>query len=262
MTARPQSPPWAPNRSYPSRLISSAQARAIRRGPQPGSVGLPLNPNPGSDGHASAAAGPDSSWMPWLDACQRAYENTKIRLDVIFVQLVGLLKSGQIKSLVCTVDLKGGKIRSHELPPTIWEEIGIKSAQVMQTILPKWVKKKRAEGLLPDWWPEGSPQIYLKRSDVDRHWPTAAKPSLAETIEIGRQKPGPKADWKDFVTGELIRIVHFDGVPGNVAAVSRQLGRLCLQKFGKKPNAREIHRHVTQVLGPVRARMAQIRNSS
>ena len=204
---------------------------------------------------APAAAGPDSSWIPWLDACQRAYENTKMRLDVIFVQLADLLKSGQVKSLVCTVDRKAGKIRSHELPPMIWEEIGINSAQVLQTILQRWVKKKRAEGMLPDWWPQGAPQIYLKRSDVDRHWPAVAKPGLAETVEFGRQKPGPKADWKDFVTAELIRILHFDGVPNNVAAVSRRLSRLCLKKLGKKPNEREIQRHVAQVLRSARAQI-------
>ena len=43
-TKAPQSPPWATKRVYPSRAISSAQARPIRSGPQPVVVGLPENP--------------------------------------------------------------------------------------------------------------------------------------------------------------------------------------------------------------------------
>ena len=50
VTALPQSPPCATNSVYPSRLISSTQARAMRMGSQPVSVGLPENPWPGSDG--------------------------------------------------------------------------------------------------------------------------------------------------------------------------------------------------------------------
>ena len=50
VTALPQSPPCATNLVYPSRLISSTQARAMRTGSQPVSVGFPENPWPGSDG--------------------------------------------------------------------------------------------------------------------------------------------------------------------------------------------------------------------
>ena len=63
VTAEPQSPPCAPKRSYPSRLISVAHAcRDPRRLPRPRVDGLLLNPYPGSDGHttwnASAASPP------------------------------------------------------------------------------------------------------------------------------------------------------------------------------------------------------------
>ena len=62
MTAFPQSPPWATYSAYPSRCISTTQARAIRIGSQPVTVGLPEKPWPGSDGmtrwKASAAPAP------------------------------------------------------------------------------------------------------------------------------------------------------------------------------------------------------------
>ena len=58
----PQSPPWATNRSYPSRAIRSNQASAILIGPQPVDDGFSEYPNPGSDGtttwNASAASPP------------------------------------------------------------------------------------------------------------------------------------------------------------------------------------------------------------
>jgi hypothetical protein len=44
VTAAPQSPPWATNRVYPRRFISTTQARAIRTGSQPVAVGLAENP--------------------------------------------------------------------------------------------------------------------------------------------------------------------------------------------------------------------------
>ena len=50
VTAAPQSPPCATYSVYPSRFISTAQARAVRTGSQPVAVGLPENPCPGSDG--------------------------------------------------------------------------------------------------------------------------------------------------------------------------------------------------------------------
>ena len=62
VTALPQSPPCATNCEYPSLPISSTQARAMRMGSQPVSVGLPENPWPGSDGmtrwNASEALAP------------------------------------------------------------------------------------------------------------------------------------------------------------------------------------------------------------
>ena len=62
VTAEPQSPPCAPKRSYPSRLISVAHACAIHGMPRPRVDGLSLNPYPGSDGQttwkASAASPP------------------------------------------------------------------------------------------------------------------------------------------------------------------------------------------------------------
>src|SRR3984957_5334087 len=62
VTAAPQSPPCATNRVYPSRFISTTQARAMRVGSQPVVVGLAENPWPGSEGitrwNASAALAP------------------------------------------------------------------------------------------------------------------------------------------------------------------------------------------------------------
>ena len=46
----PQSPPWAMNRSYLSRPISSVHAFAMRWISQPASADVPLNPYPGSEG--------------------------------------------------------------------------------------------------------------------------------------------------------------------------------------------------------------------
>ena len=44
VTAAPQSPPWATNRVYPRRFISTTHARAIRTGSHPVLVGLAENP--------------------------------------------------------------------------------------------------------------------------------------------------------------------------------------------------------------------------
>lgn len=44
LTAAPQSPPCATHRSYPSRLMSVAQASAMRSIPHPGEVGLSEKP--------------------------------------------------------------------------------------------------------------------------------------------------------------------------------------------------------------------------
>ncbi|MCC8962492.1 hypothetical protein H8A95_09260 [Bradyrhizobium sp. Pear76] len=49
-TGEPQSPPCATNFLYPSRFISTTQARAIRCGSQPAVVGLPEKPQPGIEG--------------------------------------------------------------------------------------------------------------------------------------------------------------------------------------------------------------------
>ena len=46
----PTSPPWAPNRSYPSRVISSANAAVVRPTSQPASLSGVEKPKPGSDG--------------------------------------------------------------------------------------------------------------------------------------------------------------------------------------------------------------------
>ncbi len=62
VTAAPQSPPCATNSVYPSRCISSTQARAMRGGSQPVVAGLAENPWPGSEGitrwNASASLPP------------------------------------------------------------------------------------------------------------------------------------------------------------------------------------------------------------
>ena len=62
VTAAPQSPPWATNRVYPRRFISTTHARAVRTGSQPVAVGLAENPCPGSEGitrwNASCALAP------------------------------------------------------------------------------------------------------------------------------------------------------------------------------------------------------------
>ena len=50
VTAAPQSPPCATNRSYPRRFISTTQALAVRTGSHPVVVGLAENPWPGSEG--------------------------------------------------------------------------------------------------------------------------------------------------------------------------------------------------------------------
>ena len=44
VTAAPQSPPWAPNRSYPSLPISVSHASATLPIPQPVCAGFPENP--------------------------------------------------------------------------------------------------------------------------------------------------------------------------------------------------------------------------
>src|SRR5207247_4433192 len=44
VTGSPQSPPEATNRVYPRRFISTVQARAMRTGSQPSSVGFPEKP--------------------------------------------------------------------------------------------------------------------------------------------------------------------------------------------------------------------------
>jgi hypothetical protein len=58
VTAAPWSPPWATYRVYPTRLISSAQARAMRPESQPIDVGTPEKPKPGSDGSTRSNASP------------------------------------------------------------------------------------------------------------------------------------------------------------------------------------------------------------
>ncbi|MBM7788733.1 hypothetical protein JOD67_005413 [Tenggerimyces flavus] len=63
-TIEPKSPPCAPNRSYPSRVISSSHARAVRLMPQPVSVVGPENAKPGSEGATMWNASAGSP--PWL----------------------------------------------------------------------------------------------------------------------------------------------------------------------------------------------------
>lgn len=69
-----------------------------------------------------------------------------------------------------------------------------------------------------------------------------------------RRPPGPKPkyDWKGFTAAELIRMVHFDGVPENDARISRQLCQSCVEKFGWQPDDSEMRKHVAQLLNAVR----------
>jgi hypothetical protein len=197
-----------------------------------------------------------TNWLPWYDACQRAFACTSA-LAPAFAEMARLLKAREIQSAVSTTDPRTRKTQIVGVPPEFWNEIGMQSAQQLQTRVAKWVKKKRVEATLPNWWPEGSfHYFYPNRNDVDRHWPAMGEAGTVNVVNTDRRKPGPKPrhDWPLEMAAELIMRISKNGghLPKNDQRLAKDLLELCYERWQWEPPDSEMRSLISRLLGPAR----------
>ena len=157
------------------------------------------------------------SRIEWSDAVQRVFERCK-SLKVAVLQLAPLLRSGDIQTSVVTA--ARGELQCHPLPTEFWRQTDLQSAYGLQHKFGSWLKKN-PENPFGGGWPNGLHRFFLKKNDLDQHFPEIVETAAVEMVKNDRRKSGPKIkdDWKDWTDGQLICIVHFEGVPENVAAL-------------------------------------------
>ena len=191
--------------------------------------------------------------LSWQDTCQRIHGYAK-SWNVVVTELLAKLKSGQVRSICRTV--QGDKSEDHKLAPTFWEEIKIDQYDNgLRPRLGAWEREQRAKNALPAWWPSGRPvYFFMNLSDVDQCWPASRDPHEVTVVRDDRRKPGPKPQikWRALAGAELIRIVHFDGIPENDTEVSKEIWQFLLKEMGDGPNLSEVRAWVTELLSRVR----------
>jgi hypothetical protein len=91
------------------------------------------------------------------------------------------------------------------LQPRFWQHLNITVMRLPDVLVDGEVEGRRLE--LAGWL------FFMATADLDKHYPVAASPAVAQQPEPGpRQPPGPrpKGDWKFAVGTELIRLAYVD----------------------------------------------------
>lgn len=230
--------------------------------------------------HRSASAGRQASprkvakrpppkrlddWLRFNDACKQIFEKVK-GWDLVLSEVRPLLKSGKIRSFIRIYKLGDtDNYQDFDLRPTFWKEnkivrrddgFGIAWPDWADTRWPTWLDEAK-----PKWWPADRfhymQYVFLKRTTVNRHWPTRPSPRIsgwAETGENNRSKPGPKPkyEWKELVAAHVIRLTfHMKEFPTSISPMLVELAQLCEDEFRWQPDPADLHKFVTKLLEPL-----------
>ena len=151
-----------------------------------------------------------TEWQRWEDACRQIFATTK-DWDMAHAELAPKLRSGKIPSLLRSIDFQTREIQEHPLPTAFWREVTITVQLGLLVDTTKWSTEKRSANALPSWWPLRSwHYFFLRRSDIDRYWPSVgarAEPRHASET-TSRVSPGtkPTGNWHTLIAQWLIAV--------------------------------------------------------
>jgi hypothetical protein len=203
-------------------------------------------------------------WERWHRAVRRVVEQTGSP-TLALVELIPKLRSGEIGSLVRTIDLRSQEFQDRSLPATFWKEVRVRPSDDggLEIHWRQWLGEKRSADAIPDWWPAGEPPhffscfFFLKRADLDRHWPASSEPDQVGHHKNDRRKsgPAPKYNWPLVMAAELIKRIHeaHGELPENDSELAQSLLEVCAKLWdGWEPSESEMRKLISQLLGRAR----------
>jgi hypothetical protein len=193
-----------------------------------------------------------AQWISWDDACKQG-ERVVGSLELVATRLKKGLQEGKIPS-IDEVITGPGTVETIDLPPEFWSStVRIVAEPGFGSLVVAWYPNRGST--LPGGIAQKSKHnIFLGREAIDAMWPTETGATAPGKVSPDRRKPGrkPKHDWPTEVAAELIRIIHFEGVPENDHGLARRLKQFCEDQFSYQPPPSEMRALIARLLRPVR----------